>query len=369
MPEQALERAEIVNLAGPRTVFGAATTSPRVAAAVARALRGSYDMERLLDLAGRRLAAFHEAEAGFLTHCTAGSLTVAAAACLAGTDMAAVRRLPDTSGLARDRILLMRGHDVDFGGLVSQALRTSGAGILAVGGVNRCSEAELDAALADPRLAGALFVVSPGIESDGLPDLPPFLHLCRRHGVPAIVDAAHLASAVPFLDAGADLVLLSAQKALGGPTAGILVGRADLITACRAQMAGVGRPVKPTKEAVAGVLAALDAFPAEAGLRDRRLARRRARLLRLLRRFPGIALLPAPEETRVRFSVDAARLGRGAGDIASALAAGRPPVRLRDDRASSGILEIDLSVASPRAFSLGLAALRAALEDARRGGS
>ena len=369
MPERALERTEIVNLAGPRTALGAAPTSRRVATAVARALQGSYDMERLLDLAGRRLAAFHEAEAGLLTHCTAASLTVAAAACLAGTDMAAVRRLPDTSGLARDRILLMRGQDVDFGGLVSQVLRASGAGISAVGGVGRCSEAELDAALADPRLAGALFLDSPGIDSDGLPDLPLFLHLCRQHGVPAIVDAAHRASAVPFLDAGADLVLLSAQKALGGPTAGILVGRADRIAACRAQMAGLGRAAKPTKEAVAGVLAALEAFPAEAAERDRRLARRRTRLLRLLRRFPGIAPLPAPEATRVRFSVDAARLGRSAGEIAAALAAGRPPVRLRDDRAPNGILEIDLSVAPPRAFAYGLAALGTALEAARRGGS
>ncbi len=368
MPQEPpLAELEIVNLAGPRTSLGAARTPRRVANAVAASLGRSYEMEALLDLAGRRLAAFHEAEAACITHCTAASLTIAAAACLTATDRAAIRRLPDTSGLARDRVLLMRAHDVDYGGLVSQPLRTSGAEILAVGGVNRCHREELAAALADPRLAAAFYVVSPSIEAAELPELPEFLHLCRRHGVPAVVDAAHEASATPFLDAGADLVLTSAQKALAGPTAGLVLGRADLVAACRAQMTGIGRPMKPTKEAVAGVLAALEAFVAEADARARRIARGRQRLLRLLRRLPGVVPLPGPG-SRVRFLIDAAVLGRSARDVAAALAARRPPVRLRDAGAGRGMLEIDPSVASPRDFAAALAALREVLAAPAGGG-
>ncbi len=355
-----LEELQVINLAGPRTALGAARTAPPVAAAVARSLRRSYEMEALLDLAGRRLAAFHEAEAACLTHCTAASLLLAAAACLAGDDRAAIRRLPDTRGLARDRLLLMTAHDVDYGGLVSQPLRTSGADLVLIGAANRCRAAELDAALADPRLAGAFFVVSPSVEAAGLPTLPDFLHLCHRHRLPVVVDAAHEASATAFLDAGADLVLLSAQKALAGPTAGVIVGRAGPVAACRAQLEGIGRPAKPTKEAVAGVLAALEVFRAEETARERRIARRRRRLARLLRRFPGVLLLPGPPP-RLRFLIEEATLGRSAREVAAALRRHRPPVRLRDARAASGILEIDPSVAGDRDFATGLAALRAAL--------
>ncbi len=361
------ERVAVINLAGPETVLGASRTSREVAAAVADSLQRSVVMEALLDLAGARLAAFHEAEAACVTHCTAASLAIAAAACLTGTDLAAIRRLPDTGGLARDRILMLRAQDVDYGGLVSQPLRTTGAELIAIGAANRCSVAELDTALADPRLAAALFVVSPSIDAAQLPDLPEFLHLCHRHGVPAIVDAAHHASAAPFLDAGADLVLMSAQKELAGPTAGIIAGRADLVVACRAQFQGIGRPMKPTKEAVAGVLAAIGSFAGESERREARTARRRQRVLRLLRRFPGLFVLPASSPERVRFLVDPARFGGSAREIVAALARHRPPVRLRDREADRGMLEVDLSIASDRDFATGLAALREALA-ARAGG-
>ena len=56
----------------------------------------------------------------------------------------------------------------------------------------------------------------------------------------------------------ADLVLVSAQKYLASPTAGLIIGRKRLVHACRAHEKGIGRAMKATKEAVIGVLAALE---------------------------------------------------------------------------------------------------------------
>ena len=63
-----------------------------------------------------------------------------------------------------------------------------------------------------------------------------------------------------FLAAGADLVVYSAHKFLGGPTAGIVAGRKDLVRAAFLQNSGIGRGMKVGKEGIAGAIAALEAW-------------------------------------------------------------------------------------------------------------
>jgi L-seryl-tRNA(Ser) seleniumtransferase len=95
--------------------------------------------------------------------------------------------------------------------------------------------------------------------------------LARRHGVPLMVDQgsgylrAPAGSAVrdeptvgEFLDHGADLVTLSGDKLLGGPQAGIAVGRPDLIETLR--RSPMYRVLRLDKTAVAGLEATLEAW-------------------------------------------------------------------------------------------------------------
>ena len=63
------------------------------------------------------------------------------------------------------------------------------------------------------------------------------------------------AGGTDYAFAGADLLLCSAQKAMGGPTAGVIAGRRELVRACYAQQRGIGRPMKAGKEAVMGTIA------------------------------------------------------------------------------------------------------------------
>ena len=80
------------------------------------------------------------------------------------------------------------------------------------------------------------------------------------HGVPVIVDAASEYDLEGFLAAGADLAVYSAHKFLGGPTAGIVAGRKDLVRAAYLQNCGIGRGMKVGKESIAGAMAALEAW-------------------------------------------------------------------------------------------------------------
>lgn len=56
---------------------------------------------------------------------------------------------------------------------------------------------------------------------------------------------------------GAGLILVSAQKYLAEPTAGLVLGRRVSVPAVAAQQRGIGRAMKPTEEALASVIAAV----------------------------------------------------------------------------------------------------------------
>ena len=105
------------------------------------------------------------------------------------------------------------------------------------------------------------------IFADGALPLAGRIRIARAHGVPVIVDAADQVPPVANLwkftrEMGADLAIFSGGKGLRGPQAsGIIVGRADLIRACRANSGpyhSIGRPAKVGKEEMVGVLAAVE---------------------------------------------------------------------------------------------------------------
>lgn len=154
-------------------------------------------------------------------------------------------------------VAVSRGELVEIGGgfRVPEVMTQSGAHLVEVGTTNRTRRADFERAVATTGsdVAAVLKVhqsnyriigFTEGVEVDDLTGL----------GVPVIADIGSglLDAACPWLDgppppwldgepaarqtlrAGADIVLFSADKLLGGPQAGIIVGRADLVAASAA---------------------------------------------------------------------------------------------------------------------------------------
>jgi seryl-tRNA(Sec) selenium transferase len=92
--------------------------------------------------------------------------------------------------------------------------------------------------------------------------------IAHRAGVPLIVDAAAEVPPVEhltrFLEEGADLVTFSGGKAICGPQAtGLILGRQDLIEACRLNdgpNVGIGRPMKTGKEEIVALVKAVELY-------------------------------------------------------------------------------------------------------------
>jgi uncharacterized pyridoxal phosphate-dependent enzyme len=259
-------------------------------------------------------------------------------------------RLPDTFGL-KNEVVLQRGHNITYGGHVTQNVTITGAKLLEIGAATECGAYQLAAAIG-PATAAALYVVSHHTVQSGLIDLQTFCRVAHEKAVPVIVDGAAEPDPRVFLAAGADLVITSMQKAFAGLTAATVAGRLDLIRACYLQDKGIGRPMKVGKEGVIATIAALerwegldhDAIRAE---RDARLKRAKARLDGL----PGLTVSVELDSTSRLFSrlllqVDPAKAGLTAAELAQALWNERPSIFVRSLMADIGLIQVDLRRAS-----------------------
>jgi D-glucosaminate-6-phosphate ammonia-lyase len=162
-----------------------------------------------------------------------------------------------------------------------------------------------------------------------------------------IVDAASEYDLKLFLEQGADLVVYSGHKFLGGPTSGIIAGPKELIRACYLQNRGIGRGMKVGKETIIGVSAALTAWKARdhAGVRARERAALDAWVEALAER-PGVTATIVPDPTdnpldRLKVSINPQEARITAWNLAMRLAAGDPAVIVRDHEIEHGHFFLD----------------------------
>jgi len=326
----------IINARGMNTMASGSLMPKPVLDAMAEAASAFVDMAELNARAGAHVARLVGVEAAHVTSGSAGGLLLAAAACIAGDDPERIRRLPDTTGM-KNEIVIQRCDRIQY----DQALRAAGATLVEAGDAASCTPAAIEAAIG-PRTAALIYIFSPNVAEQGVgPER--MAAIAHAHGLPLIVDAASTLPPVGHLtrwtSIGADLVIVSGGKGIRGPqSTGLLVGRADLVRAAAANAApnaAIGRPCKVSKEAIVGLVAALELFLQED--HDAEWARHRDEaegILAALAGLPGVTARIEDDRSvwtapTVLARIDAAVAGLTPDGVMGALRAGEPPIMVR----------------------------------------
>src|SRR4051812_40131057 len=106
---QELGVRSFINAAGTFTALTGSLMRPEVMEAMQVASRKYVVLDELHAVAGRRIAELLGCPAALVTAGCASALSLATAACVAGSDRDRIRRLPDTAGL-KDEVLVQRTH-------------------------------------------------------------------------------------------------------------------------------------------------------------------------------------------------------------------------------------------------------------------
>ncbi len=337
----------VINACGKMTHLSGAIVLPEIAEQAAESLKHFFELDATQAAAGRVIAEASGAESGCVTACTSAGITLGVAACMTGNDLAKVFQLPDADGMPR-RVLIQKGHCVQYGAPISQSIRLSGATPVEVGVVNRCMPEELRHELNKGNVAAVVAVESHHTVRTGWVKLPELVRLAHDFDVPVIVDGAAQDQRLrELIGIGCDLVITSAHKYLCSTTGGIVAGRKELVESVCLQHSGIGRGMKAGKEAIFGAMAALEyRMQQDMSAWTTEQDRKMQLILNRLADVSGLVLSVDPDPngcpfSRARLTPDPEVTGHTALALAAALREGNPTVYPRAHHAEEGYINLD----------------------------
>jgi uncharacterized pyridoxal phosphate-dependent enzyme len=320
----------IINAAGTYTSLTASLMPPEVIQAWSYGARRYVRLDELHDAVGKRIAEMIGCEAAMVSAGAASALTLGTAACMTGTNQEFIRRLPDTAGM-KTEVIIQKSHRFGY----DHAVRNCGIRFVEVE-----TREELEQAIND-RTVMMLFLNKN--EPAGRISASEFAEFGKRHNVPTFNDCAAdvppVENLYKYIKMGFSLVTFSGGKGICGPqSAGLLLGRRDLIQAARLNTSPnsdtIGRGMKVNKEELLAMMVAVELYLHRDHAADRREWEKRARQIAgSVSSIPGVQTeIQIPEianhvpHLHIRWDRKAVKIAPP--EVAQRLRDGEPPIEV-----------------------------------------
>ena len=246
-----------INAAGTYTSMTGSLMPAEVIQAIDYARHQYVNLDDLQDKVGARIAELLKCESATVTAGAASAISLGTAGVLSGMDSEKAKRIPtDLTGM-KSEVIIQKTHRVGY----DHAIRNCGVTLVEVE-----TYEEMEAAINDQT---AMLWFLNYANPKGQVKYKEFIALGKKHGIPTFIDCAADVPPVEnlwkYTQMGFDLVCFSGGKGLRGPqSAGLLLGRKDLIAAARLHAPPRGNTVcrtnKVNKEEILGMLVALELF-------------------------------------------------------------------------------------------------------------
>jgi L-seryl-tRNA(Ser) seleniumtransferase len=215
-------------------------------------------LDELQDKVGERIAVMVHSEAATVTSGCYSAMVLGLAGVLTGMDQKKVEQIPFLQGTGmKSEVIVQKSHNVGY----VHALTITGVSIVPVE-----TREEAENAI-NEKTAMMWFLNYNG--PLGKIQHQEWVEIAKKHKIPSMIDIAADVPPVENLwkynDMGFDIVCVSGGKAIRGPqSAGILMGRKDIIAAARLSAPprgnNIGRGMKVNKEEILGMYVALEKY-------------------------------------------------------------------------------------------------------------
>lgn len=264
-----------INAAGTYTALTSSLMAPEAVAAYEACSKKFVHLGKLHDAVGAKIAAMLKVEAAMVTSGAAGAITCGTAACVTGKNAKAIQQIPDLTGL-KSEVIIQKAHRNGY----DHAARTTGVRMVEIETV-----AEFERAASEKT---AMMFFANYLAPDGKIQGPEWVALGKKHQIPTFADCSADVPPVENLfnypKIGYDLVTFSGGKGICGPqSAGVLLGRRDLIEAARLNTSphsdSLARGMKVNKEELVSMMVALEVYLKRDHAAEYREWERRAKLI------------------------------------------------------------------------------------------
>lgn len=343
--DKLLQVRKVVNASGRMTKLGVSTPNQTVLEAMNYGASNYVVVDELLDEAGQKIAQLIGAKAVCVTASASSAIVLTVASLIAKDDIYRIENLHQVKDNLPREILMLKGHNVNYGVPIETMVNLGGGSIKEVGSSNDSSIEQLKASITDQTIA-LFYVKSHHAVQKHMVELTDMIQVAHEHQLPIIVDAAAEEDMQKYLQLGADYVIYSGTKALEGPTSGFVATNNQMqCDNIKKQYHGIGRAMKVGKETLYGITQAvanyMEATPTFFVTLDM--------LEDFMKQIEGIKGLTCKLEQdeagreiyRVTITVDTDEYGQSALQLVENLAEGEVAIYTRDYYANVGRFSID----------------------------